>query len=59
MGSVRGGGTSLITLLIPPGVDRLVKTGRLLTDEAGAAACIKSRVNRCCFMYFTELFLQP
>ncbi len=42
----RGSGTSLVTILIPPGGDRLAKTNRMLNDEVGAASCIKSRVNR-------------
>ena len=44
--AAKGNGTSLITLLIPPGGDKLAKTSRMLTEEAGAASCIKSRVNR-------------
>lgn len=40
-----GNGTSMISLLIPPR-DAVSRVQRLLTDEHGAAANIKSRVNR-------------
>lgn len=38
------GGTSMITLNLPPR-DQISKTSKMLTEEYGAAACIKSRVN--------------
>lgn len=41
----KGNGTSMISLIIPPG-EQLSKTSRLLTDEYGTATNIKSRVNR-------------
>jgi peptide chain release factor subunit 1 len=43
--AARGNGTSMISLLIPPG-DQVAKVGKLLADEAGTASNIKSRVNR-------------
>ena len=43
--AARGNGTSMISLLIPPG-DQIAKVGKLLADEAGTASNIKSRVNR-------------
>ena len=46
LSAARGVGTSLITLLVPPGGDQLGKASRLLTEEQGAAANIKSRANR-------------
>jgi len=41
----RGAGTSMISLIIPPR-DQISRYNKLLTDEAGTAANIKSRVNR-------------
>ncbi|KNC52349.1 peptide chain release factor eRF/aRF, subunit 1 [Thecamonas trahens ATCC 50062] len=43
--NARGNGTSMITLIAPPG-DQVSSLTRLLTDEAGSASNIKSRVNR-------------
>merc|ERR1711916_152199 len=43
--SARGNGTSMITLIAPPG-DQISQLTRLLTDEQGSASNIKSRVNR-------------
>lgn len=43
--SLRGSGTSMISLIIPPG-DSTSLAMRLLTDEFGKASNIKSRVNR-------------
>jgi len=40
------GGTTLITLLVPPGPDRLTWAGRLAAAETSAASCIKSRATR-------------
>lgn len=40
-----GSGTSMISLIIPPG-SQLSKTNTMLTTEMGAASNIKSRVNR-------------
>ncbi|KAJ6235467.1 eukaryotic peptide chain release factor subunit 1 [Anaeramoeba flamelloides] len=41
----RGGGTSVITLIVPPG-DQISRVNRMLTEEHGKAKNIKSRVNR-------------
>jgi len=41
----RGAGTSMISLIIPP-KDQISRYNKLLTDEAGTASNIKSRVNR-------------
>jgi len=41
----RGAGTSMISLIIPPR-DQISRYNKLLTDEAGTASNIKSRVNR-------------
>lgn len=41
----RGNGTSMISLIIPPG-DQISKVNRMLTEEYGTATNIKSRVNR-------------
>ncbi|GBG30886.1 Eukaryotic peptide chain release factor subunit 1 [Hondaea fermentalgiana] len=41
----RGNGTSMISLIMPPG-EQLPKINKMLTDEAGTATNIKSRVNR-------------
>ncbi|AET40086.1 translation termination factor eRF1 Ecym_5327 [Eremothecium cymbalariae DBVPG len=41
----RGNGTSMISLVIPPG-GQISQTQKLLTDEYGTASNIKSRVNR-------------
>uniref|UniRef100_A0A914XAE6 Eukaryotic peptide chain release factor subunit 1 n=1 Tax=Plectus sambesii TaxID=2011161 RepID=A0A914XAE6_9BILA len=40
-----GNGTSLITLVIPA-KEQIARTAKMLSDELGAASCIKSRVNR-------------
>ena len=46
LSSIRGvGGTSLISLILPSG-ENINKVNKKLTDEYGAAANIKSRVNR-------------
>lgn len=42
---VRGNGTSMISLIIPP-KDQLCRSTKMLTDEYGTATNIKSRVNR-------------
>ena len=44
--NARGNGTSMISILIPPGGEQLARTAKMLVDEHGAAANIKSRVNR-------------
>lgn len=41
----RGNGTSMISLVIPPG-DQISRVGKMLADEYGTANNIKSRVNR-------------
>lgn len=41
----RGNGTSIISLIIPPG-DQISKVSKMLNDELGTASNIKSRVNR-------------
>lgn len=41
----RGNGTSMISLIIPPG-GQISLVSKMLTDEAGTASNIKSRVNR-------------
>ncbi|KYR01314.1 eukaryotic translation termination factor 1 [Tieghemostelium lacteum] len=43
--SVRGNGTSMISLIIRPG-DQIAKINKMLTEEYGTASNIKSRVNR-------------
>ena len=40
-----GHGTSMISLIVPPG-DQVARVSKMLADEAGTAANIKSRVNR-------------
>lgn len=42
---VRGNGTSMISIIIPP-KEQLCRTTQMLTDEYGTATNIKSRVNR-------------
>ena len=41
----RGDGTSMISLIIPPG-DQVARVNKMLGDEYGTASNIKSRVNR-------------
>jgi len=41
----KGAGTSMISLIIPPG-DEVSRVNKMLTEEYGTASCIKSRVNR-------------
>jgi len=41
----RGNGTSMISLIIPPG-DQVARVSKMLADEYGTASNIKSRVNR-------------
>lgn len=43
--TVRGSGTSMISIIIQPG-DQISRTVKMLTDEYGTASNIKSRVNR-------------
>ncbi len=43
--AARGNGTSMISLIIPP-KDQISRISKQLIDENGAAANIKSRVNR-------------
>jgi peptide chain release factor subunit 1 len=45
LNSMRGCGTSVITLIIPPG-DQISRYNAKLTEEYGASSNIKSRVNR-------------
>lgn len=42
---VRGNGTSMISIIVPP-KEQLCRTVQMLTDEYGTATNIKSRVNR-------------
>jgi len=41
----RGNGTSMISLILPPG-DQVARVSKMLADEYGTASNIKSRVNR-------------
>jgi peptide chain release factor subunit 1 len=41
----RGNGTSMVSLIVPPG-DQISRVSKMLTDEAATASNIKSRVNR-------------
>ncbi|GKT32923.1 Eukaryotic peptide chain release factor subunit 1, partial [Aduncisulcus paluster] len=43
--AARGAGTSMISLIIPP-TEQISRVAKMLTDEAGTASNIKSRVNR-------------
>lgn len=43
--AARGNGTSMISLIIPPG-DQISSVNKMLSDEYGTASNIKSRVNR-------------
>ncbi len=43
--AARGNGTSMISLIIPPG-DQISRVSKMLADEYGTASNIKSRVNR-------------
>eukprot|EP00761_Pharyngomonas_kirbyi_P011810 gb/GECH01011836.1/.p1 GENE.gb/GECH01011836.1/~~gb/GECH01011836.1/.p1 ORF type:complete len:442 (+),score=125.90 gb/GECH01011836.1/:1-1326(+) len=43
--SAKGNGTSMISLIVPPG-DQINKVSKMLADEAGTASNIKNRVNR-------------
>ncbi|XP_076919944.1 eukaryotic peptide chain release factor subunit 1-2-like [Bidens hawaiensis] len=43
--SARGNGTSMISLIMPPG-DQISRVTKMLNDEYGTASNIKSRVNR-------------
>ncbi|KAL8059060.1 hypothetical protein ABFX02_03G062800 [Erythranthe guttata] len=43
--SARGNGTSMISLIIPPG-DQISRVTKMLAEEFGTASNIKSRVNR-------------
>ena len=43
--AARGNGTSMISLIIPPG-DQISRVNKMLSDEYGTASNIKSRVNR-------------
>jgi len=45
LSEARGNGTSIISLVIPPG-SQISQTNKLLTEEYGTATNIKSRVNR-------------
>ena len=45
LSSVKGNGTSMISLIIPPG-DQISRVNRMLTEEYSTAVNIKSRVNR-------------
>eukprot|EP00475_Leptophrys_vorax_P011151 TRINITY_DN1768_c0_g1_i1.p1 TRINITY_DN1768_c0_g1~~TRINITY_DN1768_c0_g1_i1.p1 ORF type:complete len:457 (+),score=171.29 TRINITY_DN1768_c0_g1_i1:766-2136(+) len=43
--AAKGNGTSMISLVIPPG-DQISRVSKMLNDEMGTASNIKSRVNR-------------
>lgn len=43
--AIDSNGTSMISLIIPPG-DQVSRVGKMLNDELGTASHIKSRVNR-------------
>jgi len=43
--AARGAGTSMISLIVPPG-DQISRVNKMLSDEYGTASNIKSRVNR-------------
>ena len=45
LSAARGNGTSMISLIIPPG-DQISRVNKMLGDEYGTASNIKSRVNR-------------
>lgn len=45
LSAARGNGTSMISLIIPPG-DQISRVNKMLSDEYGTASNIKSRVNR-------------
>jgi len=45
LSSVKGNGTSMISLIIPPG-DQISRVNKMLSDEYSTAINIKSRVNR-------------
>ena len=45
LSSARGNGTSMISLIVPPG-DQISRVNKLLTEEYSTAVNIKSRVNR-------------
>ncbi len=45
LSKARGAGTSMISLICPPG-EQISKLNKMLTDEYGTASNIKSRVNR-------------
>ena len=61
--AARGNGTSMISLIIPPG-DQISRVSKMLADEYGTASNIKSRVNRlsvlgnhhqCCQLFTLKL----
>jgi peptide chain release factor subunit 1 len=45
LNNMRGNGTSMISLIIPP-KDQIQRVNKMLTDELGTASNIKSRVNK-------------
>jgi peptide chain release factor subunit 1 len=45
LSNVRGNGTSMISLILPPN-EQVAKVNKMLSDEYGTASNIKSRVNR-------------
>jgi peptide chain release factor subunit 1 len=45
LSAARGNGTSMISLIVPPG-DQISRVNKMLSDEYGTASNIKSRVNR-------------
>ena len=64
--AARGNGTSMISLIIPPG-DQISRVSKMLADEYGTASNIKSRVNRlsvlgnnykCCQLFTLKLIFR-
>ena len=55
--AARGNGTSMISLIIPPG-DQVSRVTKMLADEYGTASNIKSRVNRLSLVSGEKLFLK-
>ena len=51
--AARGNGTSMISLIMPPG-EQASKVSKMLTDEYGTASNIKSRVNRLSVLAITS-----
>ena len=60
--AARGNGTSMISLIIPPG-DQISRVNKMLSDEYGTASNIKRRVNRLSVLsaqfMVTSAFINP